>query len=109
MRVASVLFATACLAIPASAVQVARLSSRNFEGTSKAVYEGEVFIVLRLHRDKNHLFGTVLLAGFPSDLEGTEELLVITDEKLDSPINLRDLKTDRKTMSFHLCGEARQR
>lgn len=43
------------------------------------------FIVLRLHRDKDLLSGTIQLAGFQLDLEGTGELLTITDDQLDPP------------------------
>lgn len=96
--VASLLFATACLAISAHA---GRLPKQKFEGTWKAVHDGKVFIVVRLHRDKDHLSGTVQLAGFQLDLEGTGELLAITDEQLDSPIDLRDLKLDGKILYFH--------
>lgn len=98
--VASLLFAGACLAISAHAVQVGRLASREFEGTWKAVHDGKVFIVLRLHRDKDLLSGTIQLAGFQLDLEGTGELLTITDDQLDPPIDLRDLKLDGKMLHF---------
>jgi len=98
---ASTLFATACLAISAYAAQVGRFSSLEFEGTWKAVHDGKVFIVVRLHRDKDHLSGTVQLAGFQLDLEGTGELLTITDDQLDPPIDLRDLKLDGKMLHFH--------
>jgi hypothetical protein len=99
--VASLLFATACLAISAHAVQVGRFSNQEYEGTWKAVHDGRVFIVLRLHRDKDHLSGTVQLAGFQLDLEGTGELLTVTDDQLDTPIDLRDLKSDGKMLDFH--------
>ena len=58
------------------------------------------FIVLRLHRDKDLLSGTIQLAGFQLDLEGTGELLTITDDQLDPPIDLRDLKLDGKMLHF---------
>lgn len=98
--VAALLFATTCLGISANAVQ-GRLSNREFEGTWKAVHDGKAFIVLRLHRDKDHLSGTVQLAGFQLDLEGTGELLTITDDQLDPPIDLRDVKLDGKMLHFH--------
>jgi hypothetical protein len=96
--VACLLFATAGLAISAHA---GRLPKQRFEGTWKAVHDGKVFIVVRLHREKDRLSGTVQLAGFQLDLEGTGELLAITDEQLDAPIDLRDLKLDGKMLHFH--------
>jgi len=98
---ASLLFATACLGITGYAIQAGRSPSRDFDGTWKAVHDGKVFMVLRLHMDKDHASGTVQLAGFQLDLEGTGELLSITDERLDSPIDLRDLKMDGKVLHFH--------
>ena len=75
--------------------------NQDFDGTWKAVYEGKAFIVLRLHMDKDHLSGTVQLAGFQLDLENTGELLSITDDRLSAPIELRDVKADDKTLHFH--------
>lgn len=64
------------------------------------MHDGKVFIVLRLPRDKDLLSGTIQLAGFQLDLEGTGELLTITDDQLDPPIDLRDLKLDGKMLHF---------
>lgn len=98
---ASLLFAAACLRVSAYPFQTGRPASQGFDGTWKAVHEGKVFIVLRLHMDKSRPSGTIQLAGFQLDLERTGELLSITDDRLDSPMDLRDIKVDGKALHFH--------
>ena len=98
---ASVLLAWACLGISAHSLAAAHSPTEQFEGTWKAVHDGTVFIVLQLRAENGYPSGTVQLAGFQLDLQGTGALVSVTDEDLDTPIKLQNVKvTDNKTLSF---------
>ena len=71
-----------------------------FAGTWKAVHEGKTIIVLRLHLDEEPPSGSIRLAGFQLDLEGNGTILTVTDERLDSPIALQNIKLQDRTLSF---------
>jgi len=102
----SLLFVTAAflcaatLSVSAYSFQVAHSPMQAFAGTWKAVHEGKTIIVLRLHLDEEPPSGSIRLAGFQLDLEGNGAILTVTDERLDSPIALQNIKLQDRTLSF---------
>jgi hypothetical protein len=96
-------FALICAAswsLSAYSFPVAHPSDRQFVGTWKAIHDGKTIIVLQLQSTNAGLSGTIRLAGFQLDLEGDGSVLVVTDERLDSPIGLRNIKVEGKILSF---------
>jgi hypothetical protein len=93
-------FAAVALAISAYPSQAPHSSSHGFSGTWKAVFNEKTIIVLRLQAEDEHPSGTIQLAGFQLDLEGDGSIMTVTDGQLDKPINLKNIKHDRKTLSF---------
>ena len=91
---------SAVLIATARPLQVARSSAQGFAGTWKAVHDGKVIVVLRLHMDKDHLSGAIQLAGFQLDLDGDGAVLAVTDDRLDAPIKLKDVNLNGKTLFF---------
>ena len=80
--------------------QVGRSTTQQFDGTWKALHDGTVFIVLQLGAENGHPSGTIQLAGFQLDLQGTGALVSVTDEELDKPIKLQHIQLNDKTLSF---------
>jgi hypothetical protein len=64
------------------------------------MHDGKTIIVLQLHSANAGLSGTIRLAGFQFDLEGDGSVLAVTDERLDSPIGLRNIRVEGKILSF---------
>jgi hypothetical protein len=75
-------------------------SPERFDGTWEAVHDGKVIIVLRLHTGGEHSAGTIQLAGFQLDFEADGSFMAVTDDRLDTPINLKNIKQDGKVLSF---------
>jgi beta-lactamase regulating signal transducer with metallopeptidase domain len=97
---ASIILAASCLGISAYSLQVDHSPAQQFEGTWKAVHDGKTFILLQLHTENAHPTGTIQMAAFQLDLQGTGALVSVTDEKLGAPISLQNLKLDGKSLSF---------
>lgn len=96
----AVLLAGACLGISAYSLQFGQ-GGQEFEGTWKAIHEGKSFIVLRFHTENTGTSGTIQMAGFQLDLQGTGLLVKVTEEKLEPPISLQNIKVDGKSLSFN--------
>jgi hypothetical protein len=73
---------------------------QRFDGTWEASHGGKVIIVLRLHSEAERRSGTIQLAGFQLDFEGDGAVMAVTDERLDKPIILKNIKQDLKILSF---------
>jgi hypothetical protein len=71
-----------------------------FAGTWKAVHDGKTIIVLRLQSGEEQPSGSIQVAGFQLDLEGSGTILTVTDERLDSPIALQNIKLQDRALSF---------
>jgi hypothetical protein len=100
-RVAPHFFLIAATALAsARSFQAAPTSSQRFDGTWEAAHGGKVILVLRLHTGGEHPSGTIQLAGFQLDFEGDGSLMAVTDDRLDTPINLNNIKQDSKVLSF---------
>ena len=84
----------------AHSFRAAPTSSQRFDGTWKASHSGKTIIVLRLHTEAEHPSGTIQLAGFQLDFEGDGSVMAVTDDRLDTPINLKNIKQDGKILSF---------
>ena len=97
---ASVLLAGTCVGVSGYPQQVGRSTTQQFDGTWKAVDDGKVFIVLKLGAENGHPSGTIQVAGFELDLQGTGGLLSVTDEELDKPIKLQHIRFNDKILSF---------
>jgi hypothetical protein len=53
-----------------------------------------------LHTEAEHPSGTIQLAGFQLDFEGDGAVMAVTDDRLDTPIILKNIKQDGKILSF---------
>lgn len=96
-------FALICAAswsLSAYSFPVAHPSDRQFVGTWKAMHAGKTIIVLQLYSANAGLSGTIRPAGFQFDLEDDGSVLAVTDERLDSPIGLRNIRVEGKILSF---------
>ena len=85
----------------AHSFHAATTSSQRFDGTWQASHVGKVIIVLRLHTKAEHPSGTIQLAGFQLDFEGDGSVMAVTDDRLDTPIVLKNIKLDGKNLSFN--------
>jgi hypothetical protein len=73
---------------------------QRFDGTWEASHGGKVIIVLRLHSEAEYPSGTIQLAGFQLDFEGDGAVMAVTDDRLDTPITLKNIKQGGKILSF---------
>jgi len=90
----------ATVVAPARSFQAAPTSLQRFDGTWEAAHGGKVIIVLRLHSGGQHPSGTIQLAGFQLDFEGDGSVMAVTDDKLDTPINLKNIRQEARVLSF---------
>lgn len=90
----------ATAAASAHSFWAAPTSPQRFDGTWKASHSGKAIIVLRLHTESEHPSGTIQLAGFQLDFQGDGSVMAVTDGRLNTPINLANIKQDGKILSF---------
>ncbi len=81
--------------VSARSFQAAPTSPQRFDGTWEASHAGKVIIVLRLHTEIEHPFGTIQLAGFQLDFEGDGSVMAVKHVTLTlSMVNIADAALD---------------
>ena len=91
---------TIVVAAPAQTSQPLQPFAKQFAGTWKAEFQRKTTIILRLDASGANPSGTIQLAGFQLDLEGDGAVMAVTDERLDSPIQLRNISAQESVLSF---------